>query len=146
MSIKEQLVQDFKDAMRNKELLKKEVLQILRAAILQIEKDRKIELDDEGVIEVLSREHKKRAETLPELAGRDDMIQKYKAEMLVIEQYLPVRLTEDEIRALVTATIAEVGAVSARDMGRVMQAITPKVKGKADGRLVNQIVKSQLGA
>ncbi|MHB1453221.1 MAG: GatB/YqeY domain-containing protein [Saccharofermentanales bacterium] len=146
MSIKEQLLNDFREAMRDKDVLKKETLQICRAAILQVEKDRKIELDDAGAIEILSKEHKKRSETLPELGDREDVISKYKAEMAIIEKYLPVQMTEAQILEMVKATIAEVGASSARDMGKVMQAITPKVKGLADGKLVNQIVRNQLGA
>ena len=146
MSIKEQLLNDFRDAMRDKDVLKKETLQICRAAILQVEKDKKIELDDAGAIEILSKEYKKRAETLPELGTREDMISKYQAEMAIIDHYLPVQMTEAQIAELVRTTIAEVGAASARDMGKVMQAITPKVKGLADGKLVNQIVRSQLGA
>ncbi|MHB8963010.1 MAG: GatB/YqeY domain-containing protein [Saccharofermentanales bacterium] len=132
--------------MRDKDVLKKETLQICRAAILQVEKDRKIELDDAGAIEILSKEYKKRSETLPELGNREDMISKYKAEMAIIDHYLPVQMTEAQIAELVRSTIAEVGAASARDMGKVMQAISPKVKGLADGKLVNQIVRSQLGA
>lgn len=146
MSIKEHLLNDFRDAMRDKDVLKKETLQICRAAILQVEKDKKIELDDAGAIEILSKEYKKRSETLPELGSREDMISKYKAEMVIIEHYLPAQLTESQIIELVKATIAEVGASSARDMGKVMQTITPKVKGMADGKLVNQIVRNQLGA
>ncbi len=146
MSIKEQLLQDFKDAMRDKDVLKKETLQICRAAVLQVEKDRQAELDDEGVTEVLAKEYRKRAETLPELGSREDMVARYKAEMELIGRYLPERLSEEQIADLVRETIAEVGALSARDMGKVMQAIHPKIKGRADGKLVNQIVRSQLGA
>lgn len=146
MSMKEQLMDDLKTAMREKDTLRKETLQICRAAVLQIEVDQRIELDDAGILEVLSKEYKKRQETLKDLGDREDIISKYKSEMAVIEHYLPKQLTETEILALVNETIAEVGATSARDMGKLMQALQPKTKGRADGKLVNQIVKQQLGA
>lgn len=146
MNIKEQLLEDMKVSMREKDLLKKETLQICRAAILQVEKDQRIELDDAGVMDILSKEYKKRMETLSDLGDREDIIAKYKAEMAIIEKYLPKQLTESEILEIVNSTIAEVGAVSARDMGKLMQALQPKTKGRADGKLVNAIVKKQLGA
>ncbi len=144
MNLKEQLLEDMKTAMREKDVLRKETLQICRAAILQVEKDQRIELDDAGICEILSKEYKKRAETLPDLGDREDIIAKYKAEMTIIEKYLPKQLTESEIIEIVNETIAEVDATSARDMGKLMQALQPKTKGRADGKLVNQIVRKQL--
>ncbi len=146
MNMKERLLDDMKAAMRDKDTLKKELLQICRAAILQIEVDQRIEMDDAGVLDVLSKEYKKRQETLKDLGDREDIITKYKAEMAIIEQYLPKELTESEILEIVNETIAEVGAVSIRDMGKLMQALQPKIKGRADGKLVNQFVKKQLEA
>jgi len=146
MNMKERLLDDMKAAMRDKDTLKKELLQICRAAILQIEVDQRIEMDDAGVLDVLSKEYKKRQETLKDLGDREDIITKYKAEMAIIEQYLPKQLTESEILEIVNETIAEVGAVSIRDMGKLMQALQPKIKGRADGKLVNQFVKKQLEA
>ena len=146
MNIKEQLLEDFKTAMRNKDTLRKDVLQILRAAVLQIEKDQQIVLDDTGVADVLAREFKKRAETIDELQGSDrtDIIDKNKAEMAVIEGYMPRQLSEAEIESLVRQAIEQTGARSARDMGAVMKVLMPEVKGKADGKLVNQVVKRLL--
>ncbi len=146
MNIKEQLLEDLKTAMRTKDTLRKDVLQILRAAVLQIEKDQQVVLDDAGVAEVLAREYKKRAETIEELKGSDrtDIIGKNKAEMAVIESYMPRQLSEAEIEALVRQAIGQAGARSARDMGAVMKVLMPEVKGKADGKLVNQIVKRLL--
>ena len=146
MNMKERLLDDLKTAMRDKDTLKKELLQICRAAILQVEVDQRIEMDDAGVLDILSKEYKKRQETLADLGDREDIITKYKAEMAIIEQYLPEQLTESEILEIVDETIAEVGAVSIRDMGKLMQALQPKIKGRADGKLVNQLVKKQLGA
>lgn len=146
MNIKEQLLEDLKTAMRTKDTLRKDVLQILRAAVLQIEKDQQVVLDEAGVAEVLAREYKKRAETIEELKGSDrtDIIGKNKAEMAVIESYMPRQLSEAEIEALVRQAIGQAGARSARDMGAVMKVLMPEVKGKADGKLVNQIVKRLL--
>jgi uncharacterized protein YqeY len=144
--MKERLLEELKTAMREKDVRKKEVLQICRAAVLQIEVDQRIEMDDAGVLEILSKEYKKRQETLKELGDRTDIIEKYEAEMAIIEQYLPKQLTESETLEIVKATIAQVGASSIRDMGMVMQAVQPKTRGRADGKLVNQLVRQQLGA
>ena len=146
MDLKTRLFDDMKLAMREKDVLRKELLQILRGGILQVEKDKQITLDEAGVIEVIQREHKKRVETLNDLAGKGgDFVEKTKAEMEILETYLPQQLSESEVTALVKAKIAETGAVGPRDMGKLMQALMPEVKGKADGKLVNRIVKQLLG-
>ena len=147
MNIKEKLLEDLKDAMKAKDTLRKDLLQIIRAAVLQIEKDQQITLDESGVFEILAKEHKKRAETVTELAGsgRTDILEKNKAEMALIETYLPAQLSEAEIEELVRAAIAKADAHSARDMGTVMKVLMPDVKGKSDGKLVNTIVKRLLG-
>lgn len=146
MNLKERLMDDLKTAMRAKDTLRKDLLQIIRAGVLQVEKDSRIELDDAGVAEVLAREYKKRAETVQELAGsnRQDVIDKNRAEMVLIEEYLPRQLSEAEIEDLVRQAISRSGAQSARDMGQVMKILMPDVKGRADGKLVNQIVKRLL--
>ncbi len=146
MNMKERLLDDLKTAMREKDIMRKDVLQIVRAAVLNLEKDSKKELDDAGVLDILSKEYKKRAETIEEFAqgGRQDMVERYKAEMAIIEAYLPKQLSEDEIEALVRQAINSSGAKSARDMGMVMKVLMPQVKGVADGKLVNQIVKRLL--
>ncbi|MDN5314086.1 MAG: uncharacterized protein PWP10_2833 [Clostridiales bacterium] len=147
MNVKEALFEDMKTAMRDKDIMRKELLQIVRAAILQVEKDQKIELDDAGAADIISKEYKKRAENLNELkdSGREDILEKNRAEMTILEKYLPKQLSEQEITDIVKSAIEQSGALSARDMGKVMQIIMPQVKGKADGKLVNQIVKQQLG-
>ncbi|HAL73692.1 MAG TPA: aspartyl-tRNA amidotransferase [Clostridiales bacterium] len=146
MNMKERLLDDLKTAMRNKDILRKDLLQIIRAGVLQVEKDSRIELDEAGIAEVLAKEYKKRAETVQELAGsnRQDMIDKNRAEMAIIEEYLPKQLSEAEIEDLVRQAISRSGAQSARDMGQVMKILMPDVKGRADGKLVNQIVKRLL--
>ena len=146
MNMKDRLMEDLKTAMREKDTMRKDMLQIIRAGILQVEKDSRIVLDDTGIDEILAKEYKKRAETIQELAGsnRQDMIDKNRAEMAIIEAYLPKQLSEAEIEDLVRQAISRSGAQSARDMGQVMKVLMPDVKGRADGKLVNQIVKRLL--
>ena len=146
MSLKDQLLEDLKNAMKDKEVLKKNTVQMVRAAILQVEKDSKIILDDDGILEIIAKELKKRRDVLPEYekSGRQDLIESLNAEAEILLQYLPTQLTEEELEVIVKQTIDETGASSARDMGKVMQAVMPKVKGKADGKLINVIVKKLL--
>lgn len=146
MDMKERLLEDLKTAMRNKDTMRKDLLQIVRAGILQVEKDSRQTMDDNGILEVLARENKKRAETIQELEGtsRTEMIESIRAEMAIIEEYLPQQLSEAEIETLVIRAISQSGAKSARDMGQVMKVLMPDVKGRADGKLVNQIVKRLL--
>lgn len=146
MSLKEQLMDDLKTAMRDKDVVRKNAVQMVRAAVLQTEKDQKIVLDDEGVLEIVAREVKKRKDVLPEYqkSGREDLIQDLEKEIQVLMAYLPEQLTEDEIRQIVEETVKEVGAASMKDMGKVMQALMPKTKGRADGKTVNSLVKQIL--
>ncbi|MCX7923950.1 MAG: GatB/YqeY domain-containing protein [Clostridia bacterium] len=147
MSLKEQLLEDMKGAMKDKDNLKKSTIQMARSAVLQVEKDNKVTLDDDGIIEIIAKEVKKRADTLPEYekSGRQDLIDNLKAEIDVLSQYLPQQLTEEELEIIVKQAVQDTGANSAREIGKVMQAVMPKVKGRADGKLINQIVKKLLG-
>lgn len=147
MSLKEQLLEDLKEAMKQKEAVRKNAIQMARAAILQVEKDKQITLDDDGVTDVIAKEVKKRKDVLPEYekSGRDDLVRDLKTEIETLMKYLPQQLTEEELEAIVRQTVEETGASSPRDMGKVMQAVMPKVKGRADGKMVNAIVKKILG-
>jgi len=147
MSLKERLLEDVKEAMKDKDTVRKNTIQMARAAILQVEKDSKVTLDDNGVIEVIAKEVKKRRDVLPEYekSGRQDLIDSLKAEIDVLLQYLPRQLTEEELEVIVRKAIQETGASSPRDIGKVMQAVMPEVKGKADGKMINSIVKRILG-
>jgi|SRR5690554_1445418 uncharacterized protein YqeY len=147
MSLKEQLLEDLKEAMKQKEAVRKNAIQMARAAILQVEKDKQITLDDDGVTDVIAKEVKKRKDVLPEYekSGREDLVRDLKIEIETLMKYLPQQLTEEELEAIVRQTVEETGASSPRDMGRVMQAVMPKVKGRADGKMVNAIVKKILG-
>jgi uncharacterized protein YqeY len=146
MSLKEVLQQDLKTAMKEKDSIRKSVITMTRAAVLQIEKDKKIELDDEGVIEVIAKGVKQRKDSIPEFekGNRLDLVENIQKEIDVLMAYLPQQLSEDEVSSIIADTIVEVGAQSAKDMGKVMSALMPKVKGRADGKLVNIIVKQQL--
>nr|WP_256371103.1 GatB/YqeY domain-containing protein [Geobacillus sp. BMUD] len=138
---------DMKQAMKNKEKEKLSVLRMLKAA-LQNEaiKLGKSPLSEDEELTVLSRELKQRKDSLHEFenAGRSDLVEKVKTEIEIVQSYMPKPLTEDELRELIEQTIKEVGASSKADMGKVMGAIMPKVKGRADGSLVNRLVQQQL--
>jgi uncharacterized protein YqeY len=118
-----------------------------RAAILQVEKDNRITLDDDGIIDVIAKEVKKRRDVLPdyEKSGRQDLIDSLKAEIDVLLQYLPQQLSEEELEAIVRKAVQDTGAASAKDMGRIMQAVMPQVKGRADGKMINAMVKKIIG-
>lgn len=143
MSLKERLLEDLKNAMKDKDILKKNAVQMTRAAVLQYEKDNQTTLDDDGVLDIIAKEVKKRRDILPEYekSGREDLINDLKAEIDVLVQYLPPQLTDEELEAIVRQAASEVNATSMKDMGKIMQAVLPKVKGRADGKKVNEIVK-----
>ncbi len=146
MSLKESLIQDLKEAMKNGDAIAKEAIQMARSAVLQVEKDQKVTLDDDGILEIIAKEVKKRIDTLPdfEKSGRQDRIDNLKAEIEVLKRYLPEQLTESQIEEIVKEAIASTGATSAKEIGKVMQAVMPKTKGRADGKIINQIVKKLL--
>lgn len=146
MSLKEKLVQDFKVAMKDGDTASKTAIQVARSAVLQVEKDTKVTLDDEAIVEIIAKEVKKRIDTLPdyEKSGRQDRIDNLKAEIEVLKKYLPQQLSESEIEEIAKNAIASTGASSAKDIGKVMQVVMLQTKGKADGKLVNQIVKKLL--
>ena len=146
MSLKEQLFADLKTAMKEKDALRKDTIQLIRSGVLQIEKDNKVELDDEGVLEVISKQLKSRRDSMPDFvkSGREDLVEKLNKEIEVLLSYLPEQLSEDEIQKIVEETIAQIGASSIKEMGKIMGAITPKVKGRADMKVVGNFVKKML--
>ncbi|MCX8129963.1 MAG: GatB/YqeY domain-containing protein, partial [Clostridia bacterium] len=137
MSLKERLLEDMKAAMKDKDAIKKNTIQMARSAVLQVEKDNRITLDDDGIVEVIAKEVKKRRDSLPdyENSGRADLIESLKVEIDVLMKYLPQQLNEDEIEAIVKQAITDTGASSARDIGKIMQAVMPQTKGRADGKV-----------
>lgn len=135
-----------KTAMKEKNSISKNAIQMVRAAVLQVEKDNRITLDDDGIIEVVAKEVKKRRDSMSEFekGNRQDLIDNLKLEIDVLLAYLPKQLTEAEVEEIVSNVIAETGATSARDIGKVMQAVMPHVKGRSDGKIVSQAVKKLL--
>jgi uncharacterized protein len=148
MSLKEQLTEDMKAAMKAKEAGKQElsVIRMVRSAVRQIEIDGKKELDDNGVIDIISKEVKMRKDSIDEFrkGDREDLVAQNEAEIAVLMKYLPQQLTEEEVRSLVKEAVAASGASSAKEMGKVMAVLMPKVKGRADGKLVNTVVREAL--
>ena len=144
--MKEQLLQDLKEAMKEKDTIKKDTITMLRAAILQVEKDTQKTLNDDEICAIVAKEVKKRKESLAEYeqANREDIVESLKREIEVLSKYLPEQLTKEEIEKLVEQAIVESQATSMRDMGKVMSNLRPKTAGKADGKLVSDIVKEKL--
>ena len=146
MSLKEQLFADLKTAMKEKDTLKKDTVQLIRSGILQYEKDNKVELDDEGVLDIITKQLKSRRDSLPDYqkSGREDLIEKLNKEIEILLGYLPEQLSEDEIAAIVEEAIAATGAASIKEMGKVMGIVNPKLKGRADMKVVGALVKKLL--
>ena len=146
MNLKDKLAQDLKAAMKDKDTVRKNVVQMIRAGVLQIEKDKKTVLDDDGVLEVIAKQLKQRKDSLPdyENSGRSDLIAELKAEIGYLMEYLPEQLSDEELGEIVKEAIASVGAESVKDMGKVMSAVMPKTKGRADGRRINEIARGLL--
>lgn len=146
MSLKERLLNDMKEAMKEKDVLRKNTVQSVRGAILQQEKDTMKEVNEEQILDIIMSEIKKRKDALAdfEKGQRPDLVDAANSEIAILQKYLPAQLSEEELMTLVRETIAEVSAVSMKDMGKVMGAITPKVKGKADNSKVSSIVKQCL--
>lgn len=147
MSLSERLNEDMKQAMKSQDKFKLSVIRMVRSTIKNQEIDLKRALDDNEVLDVLSREIKQRKDSLQEFekAGRDDLAENLKVELSILSEYQPQQLTEEEVKTIVQQTIQQVGASSKADMGKVMTALMPQVKGRADGKTVNQLVQQLLG-
>jgi uncharacterized protein YqeY len=146
MTMKTRLNDDMKQAMREKNVLKRDVIRYLRSEVRNQEIRDQKELDDAGVIQVLSRQAQQRRDSIEAYrdADRQDLVEKEEGELSVILSYLPQQMTQKEITDLVQQVVAEVGASGPADMGKVMGAIMPQVRGKAEGREVNAIVQQTL--
>ena len=145
--LKEELMQDLKDAMKEKNTIKKDTVQMVRAAILQIEKDKGIEVDDNKIIEIIAKEVKGKKDALIEFekGGRNDLIEQTNKEIEVLEKYLPKQLSKDEVKEKVEEVINKLGATSMKDMGPVMKEAKALIGAAADGRAINEVVKELLG-
>lgn len=146
MALKEKLMEDLKLSMKDKDTVRKNTVQSVRAAIKQVEVDNRVELSDNDIIGVIAKEAKKRKDVLPEYekSGRTDLIDELKKEIEILMGYLPSQLTKEELGEIVKNAIAEVGASSMKDMGKIMANVMPKIKGRADGGMVNAIAKDLL--
>lgn len=143
MSLKDKLMEEFKSSMRNKDTIRKNTVTMVRAAIKQREVDERIELGDEEVLEIISKQLKEKKMAIEEFrkGNRQDLVELTEAEMSILLEYLPKQLTEEEVEQIVRETIDEIGATSLKEIGIIMKAVMPKVKGKADGNMINQAVR-----
>ncbi|MCM0648826.1 GatB/YqeY domain-containing protein [Clostridium swellfunianum] len=146
MSLKERLQEDWKQALKAKDKFRADTISMAKAAVLQVEKTDGVKLEDEQVIEVLAREVKQRREAILEFekGNRQDLVDKNNTEIEILFEYLPQQLTEEEILVMIQEAAVEVGANSIKDMGRVMQVLAPRITGRADGKLVSQMVREHL--
>lgn len=146
MALKDQLMDDLKQSMKDKDNLKKSVITLIRSAVKQYEVDNRVEADDDKVIDTISKQLKQRRDSLVEFekAQREDLVDQTKKEIDVLVSYLPEQMSAEEVKNIVAQTISETGASSVKDMGRLMASLMPKLKGKADGKLINEIAKELL--
>lgn len=144
--LKEKLLEDLKNSMKEKNVVRKNVIQMVRAAILQVEKDNHVELDDKQIIDIIAKESKKRKDSLGdyEKSGREDLINEIKEEIAILAEYLPKQLTAEEVEAIVKEVILEEGATSIKDMGKVMKLAKEKIGAASEGRTINEAVKKLL--
>jgi hypothetical protein len=146
MSLKDQLNEDLKNAMKSGEKIRTETLRSLKSAIKYAEIQAGNELDDPGVLGVIMQQAKQRRDSITEFekGHRADLIEKEAAELAVLEQYLPAQLSEAEIEAKAKAVIAALGVTNAQGIGQVMKQLVTELKGQADGKLINQVVRRLL--
>lgn len=151
MSIKDKIISDIKEAMKAKEQDKLRVLRSLKAKLMEKEiserKGGEAKLTDDQAVEVLMKAAKQRKESIEQFeeGGRDDLAENEKAELKIIEAYLPEMMSEDEVREVVKEKIDQLGASGMQDMGKVMGPLMGQLKGKADGSVVSKVVKEELG-
>lgn len=146
MSLRERLNEELKSSMKSKDELKLSVIRMIRSSMKNREIDLKHELDDREIIEIISTLCKQRRESIRLFreASRQDLVDKEEKELSLLLEFLPQQLTREELEDLVMKTIAECGAQGGKDMGRVMKALQPSVAGRADGKLVSEVVKEKL--
>ena len=145
--LKEKLMEDLKEAMRNKNEIKKNTVQMVRAAILQIEKDKGIQVEDDRILEIIAKEVKSKRDALKdfEKAERQDLINQTNQEIEVLQQYLPRQLSREEIKVELEKIIAEIGATTMKDMGAIMKEAKVKMGTSADGKTINEVAKEIMG-
>lgn len=146
MTTKEQLMADLKTAMREKDIEKRDTIRLLQAAIKQEEVDSQTTLDDAGVQAILTKQAKQRRESIADYtkAGRDEMAAEEEKQLVIVEAYLPQMMSQADIEVIARETITELGVTDIKGMGQVMGQLMPKLKGQADGRDVNEVVRRLL--
>lgn len=147
MSLKEQLKEDLKTAMREKDVIKRDSIRAINTMIKQIEVDERKDLNDEDIIKLIQKGIKQREESISQYkaASRDDLVEQEQAQVDVFMLYLPMQVSEQELEAGMKEIVSQVGAISMKDIGKVMGAATKKFAGVADGKRINEMVKKLLG-
>ncbi len=145
--LKEKLMEDLKESMKNKDTIRKNTIQMVRAAILQIEKDKGIEVEDDKILEIISKEVKTKKDVLKdfEKAERQDLIDQTNQEISVLQEYLPKQLSREEVKIEVEKIIVEIGATSMKDMGTIMKEAKAKMGASAEGKTINEVAKEIMG-
>ena len=145
--LKEKLMEDLKESMKNKDVIRKNTVQMVRAAILQIEKDKGIEVEDNKILEIIAKEVKTKKDALKdfEKAERQDLIDLTNREIEVLQEYLPKQLSRDEVKVEVQKIITEIGATSMKDMGAIMKEAKAKMGASAEGKTINEVAKEIMG-
>ena len=145
--LKEKLMEDLKSAMKNKEEVRKNTIQMVRAGILQIEKDKGIQVEDDKILEIIAKEVKTKKDALKdfEKANRQDLIDQTNEEIEVLQKYLPKQLSKEEIKAELEQIISKLGATTMKDMGAIMKEAKAKMGASADGKTINEVVKEIMG-
>lgn len=143
MSLKEELMADLKKAMKEKDKKRKDTITMVRAAIKQKEVDERVDLKDEGVLAIISKQVKEKKKSIDEFkkGNRQDLVDATEAEIEILYDYLPKQLSEDELKDIVQETISRLSIHSKKDMGRLMQDIMPRIKGQADGQTINRLAQ-----
>ena len=146
MSLKERLMADLKDAMKNKNKLRKDVITMVRAAIKQKEVDERVELDDSDILDIISKQLKEKKSSIDEFkkGNREDLVKQTNDEIEILLKYLPEQLSDEELKEIIKKVIDENEITSMKDIGKLMKNVMPLIKGKADGKQVNLIAKELL--
>ena len=145
--LKEKLMEDLKNSMKNKDEIRKNTVQMVRAAILQIEKDKGIQVEDDKILEIIAKEVKTKKDALKdfEKAERQDLIDQTNKEIEILQEYLPKQLSREEIKVELEKIITEIGATTMKDMGAIMKEAKAKMGASADGKTINEVAKEILG-
>lgn len=146
MSLEKQLMADLKDSMKTKDTVRKNTITMVRAAIKQREIDERIELSDDDILDIMSKQLKEKKISIEDFkkGNRQDLVDLTESEIAILLKYLPKQLSEEEVEKIVIETIKEIDAKSMKDIGIIMKAVMPKVKGKTDGKVVNKVARKVL--